>query len=129
MVVRPYLTRVNVIIAMALLGASAQELVYLPDHFQNHSSMLAYGSKFSSFTFSWKLDMFFKLPITFPPFNSSVPLCSCFSCFSLLQFFFKLQDRCIFRKCFPCQSPSVEGGIIQAVRAWHECPASWKGLS
>ena len=36
-VVRPCLTRVNVIIAKGLLVASGQELVCLPDHFQNQT--------------------------------------------------------------------------------------------
>ena len=37
--VRPCLTRVSVIIAHhSLFGASAQELLYLPGHFQNQAS-------------------------------------------------------------------------------------------
>ena len=38
MVVRPCLTRLDFIIARGFLGASAQELVYLPDQFQNQTS-------------------------------------------------------------------------------------------
>ena len=107
----PCLTIVNVIIARGLLGVSAQELVYLPDHFQNHASH-AY-SRQEVFQLYVLTDIFFKLPINFPPFHSLLFLSFLFS---FLQFVFELQDSCIVWKGFTCQSPSIDGGIVQAVR-------------
>ena len=66
MVIRPTLTRVNAIIARGLLGASVEQQLYLLDAFRIRLPMLAHGWKSSSFTFSRQLDVFFKLPISFP---------------------------------------------------------------
>ena len=62
-----------------------------------------------------------------------IPFCSCLSylsfLFSFLQFFFAAARQVHCLEIFLCQSPSVKGGIVQAVGVMHECPASWKGLS
>ena len=100
---------VNVIIARGLLWVSAQELPYLPDPFCIRFLLFAHGRKSSCLrsscsSFSLLVFLVFLLAVLFP----SARLVHC-------------------PEMFPCQSPSVKGGIVQAVRAMHECPASWKG--
>ena len=118
MVVRPCLTRVDVIIARGLLGATAQELVYLPDHFQNQASHACSRQEDFQFYVLDEVCVFFKLPISFPRSHSLLFLSLLFFLL-VLQFFFQLQDRCN-RRLYPCS------GIPQAVRAMHDCPAFWK---
>ena len=116
MVVKPCLTRVNVIIARSLLGASRQELFYLPDHSSQSGfpCLLTAGSLpilrsrgsltcFSSFQLASFLP---SLPPSHPPrFLSFI--------FFLLEVLFQLQDKCIVRKFFPCQLPSVKVVLLR----------------
>ena len=78
MVVRPCLTRVNVFIARGLLGPLRRSLSIYETTFRIRLPLLAHGWKSSSFTFSRKLDLFFKLPISFSPSHSPLFLSSLF---------------------------------------------------
>ena len=99
-------------VARGLLLLSAQDLSYLPDPFCIRVLILCSRQEVFLFTFSRKLDMFFKLPIMSPPSRSSLIL-------SFLCCFFVCKTGALPRNA-PCQSPSVKGGIVLAVRTRHE---------
>ena len=63
--------------SMQIQGPLRRTLSIYQTTFRIRLPMLAHGRKSSSFTFSMKLDVFFKFPIPYPP----ILLCSCFSYF------------------------------------------------
>ena len=109
--VRPCLTRVNFIIAKGLLGASVQELVYLPTHFHNQASRDCSRQKVFQFYVleeAWRV-----LQLTFLP---PISLCSCLFLFFRLAVLFLAARQVHFPKIFSLS--------ITIRKGWY-CSGSW----